>query len=146
MTYITRINPIIVERTAAILPATTNTPYFTVSGRVLITQIVGEVTTIFDGTGHNIKLINTTTIGADTDMCAVVGVTTEAVGSRFNITGTLANAMVTTTSGAAISQASPLIVVDGTIDLDTSGTDTTGATKWTIHYIPLDSGSTVVTA
>jgi len=37
--------PQIVERSAANLPQTAQTPYFTVTGRVLIIQIVGEVET-----------------------------------------------------------------------------------------------------
>ena len=54
--------------------------------------------------------------------------------------------MVATTSGAVIAQASPVVVTAGTIDLDATATDTTGSTKWTIHYIPLDNNSSVVAA
>jgi len=47
MTYLPQeTKPVIVERSAAVLPATTQTPYFTVTGRVLITQIVGAVSSI----------------------------------------------------------------------------------------------------
>jgi len=138
--------PKIVERTAAVLPASTQTAYFTVTGRVLITQIVGEVTTVFDGTANNIKLISNPTVGADVDMCTALSVTSDAVGTRYNITGTPADAMVAATSGVAISQASAIIVPAGTIDLDADATDTTGATKWSLHYIALDDSSTVVTA
>ena len=138
--------PKIVERATAVLPASTNTAYFTVSGRVLITEIIGEVTIIFDGTANSIKLINTTTVGADVDMCTALVVTSDAVGTRYNLTGDPTDAMVETTSGPSIAQAQAMIVPDGTIDLHTTATDTTGSTKWTIHYIPLDSGSTIVVA
>jgi len=138
--------PQIVERTTAVLPASTNTAYFTVSGRVLITEIIGEVTIIFDGTVNSIKLINTTDVGADVDMCTALVVTSDAVGTRYNITGDPTDALVETTSGCSIAQAQAMIVPAGTIDLHTTATDTTGSTKWTIHYIPLDSGSTVVIA
>ena len=138
--------PIIVERAIATLPATTATPYFTVSGRVLITQIVGEVdTTAMDGTVTSIKLIANPTVGASVDLCAAVVVTSDAVGTMYNITGTLADAMVATTSGAFTSQANGVIIADGTIDLHTTATDA-GETKWTLHYIPLDSGSQVTIA
>jgi hypothetical protein len=40
--------PRIVSRDTANLPQSTQTPYFTVTGRVLITQIVGEVTTVIE--------------------------------------------------------------------------------------------------
>jgi len=137
---------IIVERAAAILPASTQTAYFTVTGRVLITQIVGEVTTVFDGTVNSIKLISNPTVGADVDICAALVVTSDVLGTIYNIDGTFANTMYENTSGAAEAQPNPFIVAAGTIDLDATATDTTGATKWTIHYIPLDSGSTIVTA
>ena len=53
--------------------------------------------------------------------------------------------MVATTSGAAASQAAAVLVTAGTIDLSASASKT-GQTKWTVHYIPLDNNSTVVTA
>jgi len=137
--------PIIVERAAAVIPNNTATPYFTITGRVLITQIVGEVTTVVSGTATDIKLIANPTVGADVDLCTATTITDDAVGTMYNITGTLSDALVATTSGAVIAQASAIIVAAGTIDLDSSATQT-GYTKWTVHYIPLDSGSKVVTA
>jgi len=136
--------PIIVSRATAILPASTQTPYFTVSGRVLITQIVGEVTVVFDGTANDMKLVANPTVGADVDLCTALTVTSDAKGSIYTITGTLTDALVVATSGAVTSQANAVLVADGTIDLHTTATDTTGSTKWTVHYIPLDKGSTVV--
>ena len=138
-------SPKIIERAAATIPDTTATPYFTITGRVLITQIVGEVTTIVDDTATDIKLIANPTVGADVDLCAAVTITDDAVGTVYTITGTLADNMVATTSGAVIAQASPILVTAGSIDLDSTATQT-GATKWTLHYIPLDSNSKVVTA
>ena len=138
--------PIIVERDAAVLPASTNTAYFTVTGRVLITEIIGEVTIIFDGTVNSIKLINTTDVGADVDMCTALVVTSDAVGTRYNITGDPTDALVETVSGCSIAQAQAMIVPAGTIDLHTTATDTTGSTKWTVHYIKLDSNSSIVVA
>ena len=138
--------PRIVSRAKATLPATTQTAYFTVTGRVMVTQIVGEVdTTAMDGTTTSIKLISNPTVGADVDLCAALVVTSDTVGTLYNITGTLADAMVATTSGAFAAQAGAVIVTAGTIDLHTTATDA-GETKWTVHYIPLDVGSTVVTA
>ena len=51
--------------------------------------------------------------------------------------------MVATTSGAVQAQLAPIIVTAGTIDLKTTGTDTTGSTKWVLHYISLEDGATV---
>ena len=143
---ISETSPKIVERVSAILPASTETPYFTITGRVLITQIVGEVTVVFDGTANSIKLISNPTVGADVDLCTALVITADAEGTIYTITGTLGDAMVATTSGAVIAQASAILVTAGTIDLDTTATDATGSSKWTVHYIPLDSGSKIVTA
>jgi hypothetical protein len=137
---------LIVERAGAILPATTQTPYFTVTGRVIVTQIIGEVTVVFDGTANSMKLISNPTVGSDVDLCAAVVATSDAVGTLYNITGTLANAMIATTSGAVQAQPNGILVTAGTIDLHTTATDTTGSTKWTVHYIPVDEGSKIVTA
>ncbi len=136
----------VVERSSAILPASTETPYFTVTGRVLITQIVGEVTIVFDGTENSIKLIANPTVGADVDLCTALVATSDTLGTIYTITGTLSDAMVATVSGAVISQANSILVAAGTIDLDTTATDTTGSSKWVLHYIPLDPGSKVIAA
>ena len=134
--------PKIVERAVAVLPATTQTPYFTVSGRMLITQIVGEVVGECSGTATNLGLVAKPTVGADVDLCAVVAIASDTVGTLYTITGTLADAMVATVSGAVQAQLAPILVAAGTIDLETSATNT-GTTKWILHYIPLDSGAIV---
>jgi len=135
----------IVERAASTLPQTAQTAYFTVTGRVLVTQIVGEVTTEMEAQNNAAKLIANPTVGAAVDMCAAVETTGDVVGTIYNITGTLANAMVATTSGAVIAQANSIMVAAGTIDLDCAASNE-GETKWTVHYIPLDAGSTIAAA
>lgn len=138
--------PRIVSRAASTLPQSTQTPYFTVTGRVLIPQIVGEVTVVIGNiAATDTKLIANPTVGADVDMCALVDIDQDVVGTLYNITGTLANNMIPTTSGAMIAQADAIVVAAGTIDLDCTKSNT-GETKWTLHYIPLDSGSSVASA
>lgn len=133
------------NRALATLPATTATPYFTVTGRIKLVNIVGEVTTVVQTQACNAKLISNPTVGSDVDLCAVLDITAAAVGAQFSITGTLANAMVKTTSGAGVFQAAPLLIQPGTIDFSTSATNT-GATKWKIEYIPVDPGARVFAA
>ncbi len=146
ITSILATTPRIVERTAAVLPATTQTPYFTVTGRVLILQLVGEVTTVFDGTVNSLTLVSNPTVGADVNLCAALVVTSDTEGTVYTITGTLADALVATTSGAVQAQLSGILVTAGTIDLDATATDATGSSRWTLHYVALDSGSSVVIA
>ncbi len=135
--------PKIVGRATDTLPQGTQEAIFTVSGRVLLTQIAGEVTTQIQAQANDIKLIANPTVGADVDLCAAVESNGDVVGTLYNITGTLANAMVATTSGAVIAQVAAILVTAGTIDFDCAASST-GNVKWTLHYIPLDAGSTVV--
>ena len=81
-------------------------------------------------------------------MCAVLDITADAVGTLYTIAGVLATALVASTSAAvavASSLPDPMIITAGTIDLSMSASNT-GATKWDLYYIPLDSTSTVVSA
>jgi len=137
------VSPKVVHRSPSTLPQTVQSPYFTVSGRVIITHIIGEVTSELGATGTNLDLWSNPTVGADVALCAVVAVATDAVGTMYTITGTLANAMIATTSGAVPEQALGVLVARGTIDLKASANNT-GSTKWTIRYIPIDSNATVV--
>lgn len=132
-------------RASATLPATTATPYFTVTGKIKLLDIVGEVTTVIQTQANNTKLVANPTVGADVDLCAVNSITADAVGTIYTITGTLANAMVATTSGAGVAQAAPLVIAAGTIDLNCADTNT-GATKWLIKYQPLEVGARVFSA
>lgn len=134
-----------VLRASASLPATTATPYFTVTGKIRLLDIVGEVTTVIQTQTNNTKLIANPTVGADVDLCAVNDITADAVGTIYTITGTLANAMVATTSGAGVAQAAPLVIAAGTIDLSCAATNT-GATKWLVRYVPLTPGALVLAA
>ena len=139
----------IIQRASATLPATAQTPYFTVVGRVIVHRLVGEVTTVVQAQACNMDLWANPTVGADVALCAVVDINADAVGTMYTIDGVAANAMTAVTSGAVFPgtmiPAQGIIVAAGTIDLKTSATNT-GATKWTLHYSPLDPGSYVTTA
>ena len=138
-------SPIRVERTKANLPQSAAAPIFTVSGgKVLISDIIGEVeTTAIEAGANNMKLISNPTVGADVDLCAVLDIAADAIGTTYHITGTLTDALVAKTSGAGESQATPIEVSAGTIDLSCDASKT-GKIKWTLFYIPIDSGAKVV--
>jgi len=134
-----------VTRVSNTLPQSVAAPIFVVSGAVKIVEIVGEVMTVVQTQLNNTKLIANPTEGADTDICAVLDITAAAVGSMFNITGTLANAMVKQANGAHIAQAGEVVIPAGTIDLSCSASST-GAIKWSVAYIALEAGATVAAA
>lgn len=134
------------DRATATLPATTTQTLFTVSGgRVLILGVVGEVTTTVQTQACNTKLISTPTTGTAVDMCAVLDITADQVGCLYGITGIPADALVGANAGLGLMCQRPQVVPIGNIGLNTAATNT-GAAKWSIYWLPLDDGATLVAA
>jgi hypothetical protein len=138
-----------VDRATDTLPATTDEALFTIAGgRVVITSIVGEVTTVIQTQANDTKLkFNPTATGADTDLCAALDTTASAVGTLFGITGDFSDAMK---SGLLCLEADsvlehPIILSEGAIELDCAATNT-GSISWSITYVPYDDGAYVVAA
>lgn len=135
-----------VLKTTATLPASTTQDLFIVSGgRVLLTGIVGEVTTIVQTQANATKLVSTPTVGTAVDLCATLDITADEVGCLYGITGTFATAMVGANAGATVFPAMGLVIPIGIIKLSCAATNT-GATKWSMTYVPIDDGATVVSA
>lgn len=135
-----------VERATDTLPQTTAEALFTVSGgRVLVTSIVGEVTTVIQTQANNTKLVANPTTGTSVDICAVLDISADEAGCLYGITGTFADAMVGANAGATVAPARPVVVPVGTIDLSCAASNT-GSVKWSITYVPLDDGAAIVAA
>lgn len=135
-----------VDRATATLPQTAAAAIFTVSGgRVLVTQILGEVTTAIQNQADNTKLTATPTTGTAVDLCAVTDIANLEVGGLLSIAGAAATALVKALAGAIVAQVTPVVVAAGTIDLSCAASNT-GSVKWSIWYMPLDAGATIVAA
>jgi len=135
-----------VDRATATLPASTAAAIFTVvGGKCMITNIVGEVTTIIQNQANNTKLTANPTTGTSVDMCTVLSIANDEVGCLYGITGGTGDAMVGTNAGHTIGMTTPAIVNAGTIDLDCAATNT-GAIQWSIWYIPLEDGAYIEAA
>ena len=135
-----------VERPTATLPQTTAHALFTVvGGRVAITQIVGEVTTIIETQANNTKLTAAPDTGTAVDLCTVLSITADEVGCLYGITGLNTDAMIGINAGALPAQVRDVIVNAGTIDLDCAASNT-GSVKWTVFYVPIDDGAYVEAA
>lgn len=133
-----------VDRAAATLPATTSTEYFHVyNGRCLVTMLVGEVTTVVQAQACNLSWESNPTTGTTNAMCAVVDINAKEAGTLLSITGTVGDAMIAGSSGAVKAQLAPVAVAVGGLELKTSATNT-GATKWSLWYIPLDDGAYIL--
>lgn len=133
-----------VKKATATLPASGNQTIFTVTGGPIeILDILGEVTTVIQTQACNLKITSVDTASSTaTDICANLNITAAAVGTFFNITGTLANALVATAGGTAISQAGRVVIPAGVLRITTSATNT-GSVAWYIRYRPLSTGVSV---
>lgn len=130
-----------VDRASATLPATTQTPYFHVyGGRCMVTLMLGEVTTIVQAQACNASWESNPTTGTTNAMCAVIEMNAAEAGTLMSITGTVGDAMILGKSGAVKGQLAPVIVAIGDLEFKTSATNT-GATKWSLWYLPLDDGA-----
>lgn len=135
-----------VNRVTAALPATTAADIFTVTGDVIVDSIIGVVTTVIQTQANNLKVI-VKKGSTSTDICADLNTSAHAVGSRYSITGTYANALINTAIGVPLAPQATGVFVEGgsTIRLNTSATNT-GSVKWTIKYRPQAPGSMIIAA
>lgn len=129
---------------------------FTVSGgMVLVTSLVGRVSTVLSGTTGAVSLGATPTVGASGAQVAGIASATVVgggeVGATFAVAATIAGAPTTLANGGASAVAgkspflaqSAFIVQAGIITITTSVATMTGAIDWYLTYLPLDNGASV---
>lgn len=138
-----------VDRATAALPQTATGSIFTVSGgRIVVTSLVGEVTTVLGATATTLMVVSTPTTGVATTLASATAVTSSAVGSWFTLPATLGSALVVTPVAGAVALPSldlGILVPIGAVQLTTSASDT-GSVKWSMTYVPYDDAATVVAA
>ena len=134
------------DRATSVTAQSTTKDLFTVAGgRVVIHQIIGMVTTATPVGANNTKLIAHPAAGTDVDLCATADIASQEVGAFLTITGTPADALVKATAGASPLQSRSMAIATGTIRLSCDASKT-GAVQWTIFWMPLDDGASVVAA
>jgi hypothetical protein len=134
-----------VDRATATLPQTTAAAIFNiVGGRVQVTGILGEVTTILGAVG-NMSLESNPTTGTTAALCAVLAAGALEAGTLLSISGLKATAMYGVDAGGSAMQHIPVALPVGTLDLRLSGSST-GSVKWSIWYVPLDDGAYITAA
>lgn len=142
-----------VQTAAVTNPQTASTAIFTVAtGRVLVTALFGEVTTVQGATANSFNLTYDPTVGAVGDLCAATVCTSDAAGTLYGVTGVAADLLsAQTVAGTEVPThvfalgGRPILLSPGQMFLKASGSNT-GATQWTLTYVPLDNGATVVAA
>ena len=135
-----------VDRAAKVLPATATESIFTVTGgAVLITGLVGTVTTATDATATNLSVVATPSSGTAVTLASTVAAASKEIGSMFALNATAGGALVVTTAGAAFLQPVRALVAVGNIQITTSATNA-GVVKWSLTYVPWDTAGRVAAA
>lgn len=133
-----------VEKSTGTLAATT-IPLFTVAGgMVLVTSIVGKVTTAIT-VANSYKLQHNPTTGTTKDLCAAtdIGTTDTPAGNLLGFQG-LTGDSILTGPGAVPTIKQPIVLTEGQIESVSAGTD--GVILWVVTYVPLDNGASLVAA
>jgi hypothetical protein len=117
---------------------------FTVTGLVVITSIVGVVTTAIT-VANSYKLQANPTTGATGDIVAAtdIGTTDTPAGTLLSFDGVEAST-IQQSPGVAPTLMRPVVVNAGTIEHVSGGTD--GDITWYVTWVPLTDGSTLVAA
>ena len=127
---------------------------FTVTGRVLITSLTGEVTTVIGGAA-TLKIRDITN---SVDLCAATTIDTDAVGTMYALTSISAN-ILNGTGATPVVGSIPNITGASQVDVAVVGdvqaaltlsqvldAADTGAITWRLTYIPLVASATVAAA
>jgi hypothetical protein len=142
---------LIVRKTALALPQTATSTLFTVSGgAVLVTGLLGLVTTAIQSSDPVLSLGTAPTVGtAVTNGIATTTVLTSAeagtwvtIGSSSGLPTGLVVQATAAKAGTAVFPAAEFVVSAGTITWTTTASKT-GAMSWYLTYVPLDDGASV---
>jgi hypothetical protein len=129
------------------VPQNATSTIFTVSGgRVLVTGLYGKVTTIIAGTTPSAKIVSTPTVGTAVDVSSATAITGKEVGALIGLAGTVGTALNVQNAGAGAGLPSAIVIPAGTLGVNVSAADATGAILWTLTYVPLDDGASVTAA
>lgn len=130
-----------VERATAVLPQTATAAIFTVTGRIILTCLVGTVTTLIQNQANNTSVAFVPSSGTAVTLTAVDLANLE-VGGLISLSGTAT--VKATAGGILLGPPDPGFVVSaGSISLTTAASNT-GSVRWSLNYLPMDSGASVV--
>ena len=142
---------LLVKKTALTLPQSATGTLFTVAGgAVLVTGLVGVVTTpiassdpvLSLGTAPTVGTAQTSGIAATTVLTSAEAGTLVTVGSSAGLPAALVVMATAAKAGSAVFLGPEFVVSAGAITW-TTGASKTGAMSWYLTYIPLDDQASV---
>jgi hypothetical protein len=130
------------RRDAANLPQSTTEDHFTIVGTVQLMGWSGEVETAIQAQANNLKLVYSPTTGVDVDLCAVLDINADPIGTIYAITGLATDAMKSALKGGVNALSQPVILTGGTLALSCSASST-GQLSEILEYYPKSDGATI---
>lgn len=134
-----------VERASATLPQTTQHALFTIAGGRVLARFVGEVTVAIQNQACNTKLIHNVGTGTDSDLCAVLSIANDELGTLYTLVNPVVVGTALVGAGQYCAEPGAVVLKPGTVDLHCAASNT-GEVKWTCYYVPLDEGAYVAAA
>jgi hypothetical protein len=116
-----------------------------VGGKVLLTLLLGEVTTVVQAQANATKLtFDPDDAGATQDLCTTLDITADPVGTIYSLPGLASGALIDNLQfGQGPLIGSPRVLKPGKILLNCAATNT-GAAKWDAWFIALDVGAYMI--
>lgn len=139
-----------VTKAAQTLPQTATSTLFTVAGgRVVITSLMGTVSTVIGAGAVTMSIGVAPTVGT-ANTAGIAALTTtlanKEVGTHFWLPPVAGAALLFGTNAGNAAQllgGNAYVVSAGTITWTTAAASTTGAVSWALTYIPIDNGASV---
>lgn len=135
----------VVSKAYTPLVVETKTLFTIAGGIVLVTSLVGKVTTDIT-VANTVKLQANPTTGTTKDLCAAtdIGTTDTPAGNLLGFQGLTGDSMLTG-PGAVPTIKQPIAIAIGTIEQVTA-TGADGGITWYLTWVPLEDGATLVAA
>ena len=131
------------DRASSTQPQSTSAEYFSVvGGRVILINLIGEVTVTMGATDIN-WIFNPTT-GVDLIICSATACDSDVVGQLYSLPVLLGAPMNVDGSAVELGYLGYVVGI-GALELDTDAS-VVGETKWSALWLPFDDGAVVVAA
>jgi hypothetical protein len=142
-----------VDRAAVVAASGTNNIFTVTTGRVLLTGLLGEQTTLNDATASTLQIshlrTDVTTPVATVLSIASASTANATAGTMYSLPAAVGTALVTSVNNSAqILGLQPwgIVLTVGGLRLVVGVGATTGLIKWSVWYIPLDDGAYMTAA
>jgi len=133
-----------VDTATITIPHTATTIYYHIhGGKILLTNLVGEIVVAADG-ANSVHIDHTPTTGSASVIAAAADIDTWLIGDIITLNGLYSDVIFpVVAAGKSSSMAyKGIVLTPGSLSWHSNGT-TAGDWKWSLFYVPLDDGAYV---